>query len=120
MRFTNNAGGTDLWKVDATGTLQAGTVAAARIGAPVRQQGNPVTSAAGAHTATGLSTTATCPSGVLLGGGATVIASDGSHSAALQETYPSSSSAWAATAVVTTNLGNGVTVTLNAWAICTQ
>jgi hypothetical protein len=96
--------------------IATGTIAGARIG-PTRTNNN-ITSAAKAIAGTTASVTATCAAGVVLGGGAQATTSDTSHSTAIYESYPSSSTAWTATGVVTTNLGNGVTMTVTTWVIC--
>ena len=96
--------------------ITTGTVPGARI-APTRTS-NSITSAAKPTAGTTASVTATCPAGVVLGGGAQATTSDASHSTAIYESYPSSSTVWTATGVVTTNLANAATMTVTAWVIC--
>jgi hypothetical protein len=110
-----NGSGAGLTSLNAS-NITTGTIAGARI-APTRTS-NSITSAAKAQTGTTASVTATCPAGLVLGGGAQATTSDSSHSTAIYESYPSSATAWTATGVVTTSLGNGVTMTVTTWVVC--
>jgi hypothetical protein len=110
-----NGSGAGLTSLNAS-NITTGTIAGARI-APTRTSSS-ITSAVKATAGTTASVTATCPAGVLLGGGAQATTSDISHFTAIYESYPTSSTAWTATGVVTTNLGNGVTMTVTTWVVC--
>jgi hypothetical protein len=82
--------------------------------------GTPVTSAANAPRNTLVTATATCPSGVLLGGGGQVTTTSANKErAVLVTSYPSSTTVWTATAVVAiAALGAGQTMTVQAYALC--
>jgi len=85
-----------------------------------RVLGTPVTSAVNAARHTLVTATATCPSGVLLGGGGQVTTTSANKDrAVLVASYPSSTTVWTATAVVATAaLGAGQTMTVQAYALC--
>ena len=68
---------------------------------------------------TPVSATATCPAGkVLVGGGGQVTTSLASGRVELQQSYPSSTTAWTAVGIVTTLLGAGQTISVQAFALC--
>jgi len=84
--------------------------------------GTTATSPAGASLGTLITSDATCAAGkVLLGGGAYVTNSDTAEleKVGLQSSYPSSTTTWTATAVVTgAKLGGGDTISVTAYALC--
>ena len=85
-----------------------------------RVVGPPVTSAANAARNTVVTATATCVTGVLLGGGAQVTTTAAQKERAqLVSSYPSSTTVWTALGVVSiAALGAGQTMTVQAYALC--
>jgi len=86
----------------------------------LRVVGTPVTSAVNAARNTFVTATATCPSGVLLGGGGQVTTTSANPDrAVLVSSYPSSTTGWTVVAVVNQGaLGTGRTMTVQAYALC--
>jgi len=84
--------------------------------------GTPVTSAANAAANTQVTGTATCAAGkVLLGGGAqATITSANVDRVLLSASYPSSTTVWTAIATASAALGAGQTMTVTAYALCSQ
>ena len=83
--------------------------------------GGTSTTAGGANKGTQVTSTATCdPGKVLLGGGARVTTTDTNLArAGLVTSYPSSTTTWTAIGMVTdSNLANGRTVSVTAYALC--
>jgi hypothetical protein len=67
--------------------------------------------------------TATCSSGVALGGGAQTATSNAASrdNFPVVASYPSSTTVWTAEATANTNFGGGTgTATLTAWVLCSQ
>ena len=82
--------------------------------------GTPVTSA-GPSAGMLITGTATCAAGkVVLGGGAlvTVSNSGSDRRVALRTSYPSAANTWTAVAIVITDLQNGQSATVTAYALC--
>ena len=85
--------------------------------------GTPVTSAANAPRNTTVTATAMCPAGaVALGGGARVTTTAAQKERALlTASYPSAAGTWTAVGVVAVGaLGGGQTMTVTAYALCSQ
>ena len=83
--------------------------------------GTPVSSATGAGAGTLITATATCAAGkVVLGGGALVTTSNAGSDrrVALRTSYPSAANTWTAVAIVITDLQNGQSATVTAYALC--
>jgi hypothetical protein len=82
--------------------------------------GTPATSTPGAPRNTLITATATCPSGVLLGGGGQVTTtSANADRAVLVASYPSSTTVWTVVGIVNQGgLGAGRTMTVQAYALC--
>jgi hypothetical protein len=84
--------------------------------------GAPVTSAVNAPRHTLVTATATCASGVVLGGGGQVTTTSANKDrAVLVASYPSTPTVWTVTGVVATAaLGAGQTMTVQAYALCSM
>jgi len=84
--------------------------------------GTAVTSAAGPSLGTTVTATATCPSGVALGGGGETSVSNVAErdNFVIVSTFPSSATVWTVTAVVTANFGGGRTGTVTPYVLCSQ
>lgn len=83
--------------------------------------GTPVVSAVNAALNTQVTATAACTVGkLLLGGGALVTTTANAARVGLSASYPSSTSAWAAVGTVRQKLGGGRTMTVIAYALCSQ
>src|SRR5207253_4579916 len=105
-----NTTGTNLVSLNAS-QLSTGIIPSARL-SQTRVVGTSTTSAAGANGGTTVTATATCSSGLLLGGGAQVTSTAGAlGKTALLESYPSSATVWTATAVAVQGLGGSNTMT---------
>jgi hypothetical protein len=99
---------------DATATLR-GAVEINRVA------GTTVNSANAAAADVQVTATATCTSGLLLGGGGTVTTSDLSASKVqMLSSYPSSATVWTVIGVVNTALSGGKNMSVTAYAICSQ
>ncbi|HSX24233.1 MAG TPA: hypothetical protein VLE74_03985 [Candidatus Saccharimonadales bacterium] len=68
---------------------------------------------------TSATSTASCAAGkVVLGGGTQVTTTATPDKVALTASYPSATNIWTGKATILTNLGNGNTMTVTAYALC--
>ncbi|MBI5457963.1 collagen-like protein [Candidatus Kaiserbacteria bacterium] len=86
----------------------------------VRIEGTPISSAPGAGGGAQVTATATCPTGVLLGGGANVTNSSGTSngSVILSSSYPSDATTWTAVGTVRAVLAASAEMVVQAFALC--
>ena len=83
--------------------------------------GTTATSAAAANIGTTMTSTATCAAGkVLLGGGVLVTSTDSSDKVGTMSSYPSATNVWTGIGVIHMSLGNGKTMSVTAYALCSQ
>jgi hypothetical protein len=85
---------------------------------PTLVNGAVQTSAAAAAAGTTVTATATCAAGKLLGGGARVTTAGAVQRVVLSQSYPSSATVWTGVGVVITTLAGGVTMSVQAFALC--
>jgi hypothetical protein len=83
--------------------------------------GTPVSSVTNPPVRTQITATASCAAGkVVLGGGARVTATTQVERVTLTSSYPSNTTTWSAIGTVTSNMNQGNTFTVTAYALCSQ